>query len=71
VVTRAGDRLLVQALADSIAGPMFELWAESETRFFVKETGSHITFDRDADARTTALRMHRRGRDPVIVNRVP
>ena len=71
VVTRAGDRLFAQVFAESISGPTFELSAESETRFFVKETGSQITFELGADARATMLRMHRQGREPVTASRVP
>ncbi len=44
-ITRDGDRLFAQAFARRpFVGPKFEVFAESEKTFFVKVTGSQITF---------------------------
>ena len=39
-------------------------------KFFVKETGSHITFEMGANGRATSLTMHRAGREPILAPRL-
>ena len=69
-ITRDGDRLFAQAFAQAIGGPKFELFAESEKNFFVKVTGSQITFETGPDGRATSLIMHRAGREPMPAPRL-
>jgi len=57
-ITRDGDRLFAKT-----GGPKFELFAEGEKNFFVKITGSQITFETGPDGRATSLVLHRAGRD--------
>jgi CubicO group peptidase (beta-lactamase class C family) len=77
-ITREGDRLFAQGFGqlphnptgDLIGGPMFELFAESENNFFVKETGSRITFETNTEGRATSLIMRRAGREPTPAPRL-
>jgi len=69
-ITRDGDRLFAQAFAQAISGPKFEMFAESEKNFFVKVTGSQITFETDPEGRATSLIMHRAGREPMPAARL-
>jgi serine-type D-Ala-D-Ala carboxypeptidase/endopeptidase len=77
-ITRDGDRLFAQGFGqlpqnrpgDLTGGPRFELFAEGEKNFFVKETGSQITFETDTDGRATSLTMHRVGREPIPAPRL-
>ena len=73
-ITRDGDRLFAQGTAQvngqPIAGPKFEVFAESEKSFFVKQTGSQITFETGPEGRATSLTMHRAGREPVPAARL-
>jgi CubicO group peptidase (beta-lactamase class C family) len=70
-ITRDGGRLFAQGFGPAgIGGPMFELFAESEKNFFVKETGSQFTFDTGSDGRASRLVMHRVGREPVLAPRL-
>jgi CubicO group peptidase (beta-lactamase class C family) len=50
--------------------PVLRLWAESETRFFLKEVDAQITFERDASGAVPRLVLHQNGRD-VPGNRLP
>ncbi len=70
-ITRDGDRLFAQGFAQAIGGPKFELFAESEKNFFVKVTGSQITFETGSEGRATSLIMHRVGREPTPAPRLP
>jgi D-alanyl-D-alanine-carboxypeptidase/D-alanyl-D-alanine-endopeptidase len=66
-ITRNGDRLFAQVTAvgsNPFAGPVFEMFAEGESIFFVKVTGSRISFETGPDGRATRLIMHRTGREP-------
>jgi D-alanyl-D-alanine-carboxypeptidase/D-alanyl-D-alanine-endopeptidase len=65
-ITRDGDRLFAQT-----GGPKFELFAEGEKKFFVKVTGSQITFETGPEGRATSLIMHRAGREPMPAARLP
>jgi hypothetical protein len=73
-ITRDGDRLFAQGSAQvagqPIVGPRFEMFAESEKNFFVKVTGSRITFETGPEGRATSLIMHRAGREPTPAARV-
>jgi CubicO group peptidase (beta-lactamase class C family) len=74
-ITRDGGRLFAQGYGQvngqSIAGPKFEVFAESEKNFFVKATGSRITFEIDPAGRATSLMMQRAGREPTAAPRLP
>jgi serine-type D-Ala-D-Ala carboxypeptidase/endopeptidase len=73
-ITREGDRLFAQVTTQvngqPIAGPKFEVFAESEKNFFVKVTGSQITFETGPEGRATSLIMHRAGREPIPAARL-
>jgi CubicO group peptidase (beta-lactamase class C family) len=69
-ITRDGDRLFAQAFAEAIGGPRFEVFAESEKNFFVKVTGSQITFETGPEGRAVSLIMHRAGREPMPAARI-
>jgi serine-type D-Ala-D-Ala carboxypeptidase/endopeptidase len=74
-ITRDGDRLFAQvttqAAGQPIAGPKFEIFAESENNFFVKATGSKIIFETGPEGPGTSLIMHRAGREPMSAPRTP
>ena len=42
---------------------MLRLWAESETRFFLKEVDAQVTFERDAGGAVTGLVLHQNGQN--------
>jgi serine-type D-Ala-D-Ala carboxypeptidase/endopeptidase len=73
-ITRFGDRLFAQVTTQvtgrPIVGPKFEVLAESEKNFFVKVTGSRITFETGPEGRATSLLMHRVGREPTPAPRL-
>ena len=58
-VTREGDRIFAQATGQ----PKFEIFPESETRFFLKVVDAEIEFVRGADGKVTGLVLHQGGRD--------
>jgi CubicO group peptidase (beta-lactamase class C family) len=58
-VTREGDRLLTQATNQ----PQFEVFPESETKFFLRVVDAQITFVKDAQGKVTSLILHQGGRD--------
>jgi len=62
-VTREGDRLFGQTLARAVAGPKFELFAESEKTFFAKVSNNQIAFETGPDGLATSLILRRAGRD--------
>jgi len=67
-IMRNGNRLFAQVTAvggKPIAGPMFEMFPESESIFFVKMTGGRISFETGPDGRATSLIMHRADREPT------
>jgi serine-type D-Ala-D-Ala carboxypeptidase/endopeptidase len=73
-ITRHDDRLFAQVTSlggKPIAGPVFEMFAESERIFFVKATGGRISFETGSDGRATSLIMHRSGREPARAARLP
>ncbi|MBV8847891.1 MAG: serine hydrolase [Bryobacterales bacterium] len=69
-ITRDGDRLFMQAFTQAIVGPKFEVLAESEKSFFVKVSGSQITFEIGPEGRANSLTLHRAGREPIPAARL-
>ena len=72
-IMRNGDRLFAQVTAvggKRMAGPAFEMFAESESIFFVKVTGGRVSFEIGPYGRATGLIMHRAGREPVPAPRL-
>ncbi len=66
-IMRNGDRLFAQVTSfggKPFAGPVFEMFAESESAFSVKATGGRISFETGPDGRATSLTMHRADRGP-------
>ena len=66
-ITRDGDRLFAQGLAQAtgqpIALPKFELFAEGEKNFFARVADHQFTFETGPEGRATSLILHRAGRD--------
>jgi CubicO group peptidase (beta-lactamase class C family) len=60
-ITRDGNRLFSQATGQ----PRTELFAESETKFFLKVVNAQITFQTGADGRATGLILHQNGDHPA------
>ena len=58
-VTNENGRLMAQATGQE----KFELFAESETKFFLKAVDAQVTFVKDAGGRITQLILHQNGRD--------
>jgi CubicO group peptidase (beta-lactamase class C family) len=74
-ITHEGNRLFAQGYGQAngqwIAGPRFEMFAEGEKSFFVKVTGSKITFETGPDGQATGFMMQRAGREPTLAARLP
>jgi CubicO group peptidase (beta-lactamase class C family) len=60
-VTLEGEQLMTQATRQ----PKFPVFAESETKFFLKVVDAQIEFVRDAKGEVTSLILHQGGRDQV------
>ena len=60
-ITREGNRLFSQATGQ----PRTELFAESETKFFLKVVDAQITFQPGDDGRATGLILHQGGDHPA------
>ena len=58
-VTREGDRLFTQATGQ----PKFEVFPESDRKFFVKAFEAQITFDAAVDVHSPGITLHQGGRD--------
>lgn len=58
-VTREGDKLYAQATDQ----PKIEIFAESETEFFVTVVDAQMTFVKDEKGQVTQLILHQNGRD--------
>ncbi len=58
-VSKDGDKLMVQATGQ----PSFELFPESETKFFIRVVDAKITFVKDDKGAVTSLILHQNGRD--------
>jgi len=56
-MTREGDSLMTQATGQ----PKFELFPESETKFFLKIVDAQVTFVNDDKGAVTHLILHQRG----------
>jgi hypothetical protein len=57
VVTREGNQLFAQLTGQ----PKAEIFAQSESEFFYKIVKAQISFERDAQGRTTGLVLHQNG----------
>ena len=60
-ITREGNRLYSQATGQ----PRTELFAQSETKFFLKVVDAQITFQPGPDGRATGLILHQNGDHPA------
>ena len=70
-ITRDGDRLFLQGLSQGgVAGPKFEVFAENEKNFIVKQPRSKFTFETGPNGRATSLVMKRVGREPMSATRL-
>jgi CubicO group peptidase (beta-lactamase class C family) len=58
-VSRDGSRFLVQLTGQ----PAFDVFPESDTKFFLKAVEAQITFEKDAQGKTTGLILHQNGID--------
>jgi CubicO group peptidase (beta-lactamase class C family) len=58
-VTREGDRLMVQATNQ----PKFEVFPESESKFFLKVVDAQITFKKDEKGKVNEFILHQGGTD--------
>jgi hypothetical protein len=58
-VTREGDRFMTQATGQA----KVQVFAESETKFFLKVVDAQLTFVKDANGKVTGLVLHQNGRD--------
>jgi CubicO group peptidase (beta-lactamase class C family) len=70
-ITRDGHRLFAQAFVQTNKGPRFEVFAESENKFFAKVSDKQIAFDTGPDGRATSLILYGSGRQPMPAVRVP
>jgi D-alanyl-D-alanine-carboxypeptidase/D-alanyl-D-alanine-endopeptidase len=77
-ITRDGDRLFAQAFVQTISGtaapvpiaaPKFEVFAESENKFFAKVSDKQVAFDTGPDGRATSLILYAAGRQPMTAPR--
>jgi len=58
-VTRTDGHLFAQLTGQ----PAFEVFPESDTRFFLKVVDAQLTFERSADGKVAAVVLHQNGRD--------
>ena len=58
-ITREGDRLFLQATGQ----PRFQIFAETETRFFLKMVDAQLTFVKDASGKATEVILNQNGMD--------
>ncbi|MCA1574541.1 MAG: DUF3471 domain-containing protein, partial [Acidobacteria bacterium] len=58
-VYKEGDKLMTQATGQ----PAFELFPESENKFFLRVVNAKVTFTRDGKGAVTGLIIHQGGRD--------
>jgi hypothetical protein len=59
VITLEGDQLMLQATGQ----PKFPLFAETQTRFFLKVVDAQVDFMRNGQGAVTQLVLHQGGRD--------
>jgi CubicO group peptidase (beta-lactamase class C family) len=60
-MSREGDRFYTQLTGQ----PKFEVFAESERKFFLQVVDAQLTFDVDAQGAATQVTLHQNGRDIV------
>ena len=58
-ITREGDRVFLQATGQ----PRFQIFAETETRFFLKMVDAQLTFVKDASGKATEVILNQNGMD--------
>jgi serine-type D-Ala-D-Ala carboxypeptidase/endopeptidase len=59
-VTKTDNHLFAQLTGQ----PRVEMFATSETEFFLKAVAAQLTFDVDGQGRATAVTLHQNGRNP-------
>lgn len=59
VITREGNKLFLQATGQ----PKFEIYAEKEDEFFLKDVEASISFTKDSGGKIEGLILHQGGRD--------
>ena len=69
-ITREGDRLFAQAVGPTMRAPKFEVFAESDSKFFAKVSDKQIAFDTGPDGRVTGLTLYGAGGQPMPAARV-
>jgi CubicO group peptidase (beta-lactamase class C family) len=62
-VTLEGDKLMAQATAQ----PKFQVFPESETKFFYKVVDAQLSFEKDKDGNVNKLVLHQNGLDQPAV----
>ena len=62
-ITRDGGRLFAQVTGQAIVLPKFEVFAESEKKFFARVSDNQITFETGPEGRATSLILRKAGRD--------
>jgi hypothetical protein len=60
-ISHEGDQLFTQLTGQ----PKFQVFPESERKFFLKVVDAQITFDTDPQGKTTQATLHQNGRDVV------
>jgi len=60
-ITKEGDRLMIQATGQ----PKFDLFPESESKYFLKVVDAQITFEKDETGKVTCLILHQGGDQPA------
>ncbi|MFQ5705412.1 MAG: DUF3471 domain-containing protein [Gemmatimonadales bacterium] len=58
-ITRDGDQLLLQATGQ----PQFPIFAESQTKFFLKAVEAQVSFEVDNSGQVTGLVLHQNGQN--------
>ena len=73
-ITRDGDRLFAQGFAQiggqAIVLPKFEVFAESEKKFFAKASDKQIAFETGPEGRATRFILYQTGREPMPAPRL-
>jgi serine-type D-Ala-D-Ala carboxypeptidase/endopeptidase len=69
-ITREGDSLFAQAVGPTMSAPKFEVFAESDRKFFAKVSDKQIVFDTGPDGRVTGLTLYGAGGQPMTATRV-
>lgn len=64
-ITREDNRLMVQATGQA----KYEVFPESETKFFYKVTDAQISFEKNSSGYVSQLTLHQHGQD-IVANRI-